>query len=349
MTDNQSDFITHLFDAISGDPSMPAELKISLLRLQLPVHKLSLSDPHFISNEKHPARRTLFMVRSLSPFALRDPSLTKKVDVILSSLIKSSPTAIHFAQINQRLELLEQNAESNKRNQPAENDKMLADDLKQQFNRKIKICIQGHQIPSSCHHLTLKLWPNALFYIFKNHGENSPHWINGINMYCDLLQSLQPILNIDQYRHLKDTFMATVRNNNKTMLLYHQKSIVEGDIKALISYFNHALGNTHYADINTSQPSKNVLEKISSLPADIKPGIWCEIYIDDITPPRRLRLSLINIETGNLIFVNRKGIKKIEKDAFEFSQELKNGLSKVYRHDALFSNPTAKAVYKKIG
>ena len=348
MTDHQSDFITHIFDAISGDPSMPAELKISLLRLQLPVHKLSMTDPHFISNAKHPARRTLFIVKRLSHFTRKDPSLISKIDLVLSNLTKSTPTATNFAQTNQRLELLAQNFESTNNNQ-SPNSETLANKLKQQFNRKIKICIQGHQIPASCHNLLLKLWPNALFYIFKTHGEQSPHWINAISMYCELLDSIQPVLNIDQYRHLKDTFMATVRSNNNTMLQYHPKSSVEADIKALISHYNQLLGNTQYASLHPDKSSQNILEKISSLPANIKPGIWCEIYIDDITPARRLRLSLINIETGSLIFVNRKGIKKIEKDAYKFSEELKHGLSKVYKHDSLFSKPTTKAEYKKIG
>ena len=87
----------------------------------------------------------------------------------------------------------------------------------------------------------------------------------------------------------------------------------------------------------------------TSLPKEVKHGVWCEIYIDDVTPKRRLRLSLINSQTGVLIFVNRNGIKKLEKDASEFANEIEKGLSMIYTHDALFTKPTTKKQYKKIG
>ncbi|HED36584.1 MAG TPA: DUF1631 family protein [Gammaproteobacteria bacterium] len=371
MTDKQSDFISHLFDAISGDPTMPAELKVSLLRLQIPIHKLSQTDVHFMSNEKHPARRILFTAKRMSHAAHKDASLITRIDLILSALTKSTPNATNFARANQHLQQLllqcleadaaETEAKTAQRHNPlppAVQSKPAQPDthtdatlnaLKQQFNRKIKMCIQGHQIPACCQHLVLKLWPNALFYIFKTHGDQSQHWVNAITLFCELLTSIQPITSIEQYRHLKDTFMVNARKNNNTLLQYHQNSVVEADIKVLIGLYNQMLGNTQYACESVGDSPMSILDKISSLPAEIKPGIWCEIYIDEITPARRLRLSLINIDTGTLIFVNRKGIRKIEKDAYAFSEELKRGLSRVYKHDALFSKPSSGSEFQKIG
>lgn len=347
MSDKQSDFLSQLFDTISSDPALPAELKVSLLRLQLPIHTLSQTDHHFFSNARHPARRILFIVKRISQFTEKDPLLISKVDLILSSLIKSTPNAVSFSQANQRLETLLKNIA------PAEPEPRAATSpeasFKQQFNHKIKLCIQGHQIPANCKQLVLKLWPNALLYLFKTHGEDSPHWLNALETYCDLLKSIQPISNIEQYRQLKDNYMRIARNNNNTLLNYHAQDIVEAAIKSLIAHFNQMLGSAQYTNESSNQRVLSTLDKISSLPASIKPGVWCEIYIDDITPPRRLRLSLINIETGMLMFVNRKGVKKIEKDAYEFSQELKNGLSRVYKHDSLFSKPSASPGYQKIG
>lgn len=348
MSDRQTDFIEQLFNAFSSDPTMPAELKISLLRLQLPIHKLSQSDNHFITNEKHPARRTLFTLKRLSHFAKSDPTLIEKVDLILSDLMKSSPTAINFGHANQRLELLAQNLESNTPETVTTNNDQNTK-LKQYLNSKIKLCIQGNKIPNSCQDLILRLWPNALFYLLKTHGEKSPHWINAIKIYCDLLDAIQPIVNIEQHRQLKDRYMSIARSNNNMLLLYHQESKVEPAIKALITQFNKMLGKNTPVSQSNNATTPSISDRISSLPSDIKPGVWCEIYIDDVTPSRRLRLSVINIKTGMLIFVNRKGIKKLEKDALEFSNELKRGLSKIYKHDALFSKPKSSTRYQKIG
>lgn len=348
MVDRQTDLIEKLFDAIVNDPTMPAELKILLMRLQLPLHKLSLNDPHFLSNEKHPARQTLFIAKRLSHFAKTDESLLKTINLIFSDLIKATPNSISFTSTNQRLEMLAQTLESPDSEQLISPQKS-TDELKIYLNNKIRICLHGHQVPAECKTLVLRLWPSALLYLLKSHGEESPHWINATNMYCDLLSSIQPVLNIEQYRELNDKFMSLVRDNHNTLLLYHQENKVEPAIKNLINHYNHLLGNIHSHTEEAQQQTRTVLEKISSLPEDIKPGVWCEIYIDDTTPPRRLKLSIIHIETGMLIFVNRKGVKKLVKDAYDFSREIKKGLSKAYKHDQLFTKPVSDTNYKKIG
>jgi len=348
MTDRQTDFIEKLFEVITNDPTMPAELKISLMRLQLPIHKLSQLDTHFISNEKHPARQTLFIAKRLSHYAKTDLSLITTINNIVSDLVKATPNSTSFANTNQRLQLLAQSLESSDNEQYTIEQKSI-DELKQYLNQKIKLCLRGHQVPNECKTLFLKLWPNALLYLLKSHGENSPHWVNAIDMYCELLSSVQPVLSIDQYRELNDNFTSIVRKNNNTLLLYHQENKVQPAMKSLINHYSQLLGNTQQNQDVPSENTRSVLEKISSLPKNIKPGVWCEIYIDDVTPARRLKLSVIHIETGMLIFVNRKGIKKLIKDAYEFSQELKKGLSKVYIHENLFSKEAQKQSYKKIG
>jgi Protein of unknown function (DUF1631) len=225
----------------------------------------------------------------------------------------------------------------------------MSNNLRERLSAKIKLCLQGKNIPKSCQSIVLKLWPSALLHILKSHGDQTPQWNNAIRMYIDLIDSIQPIENVEQFRQLKDNFMSIARSNNNTLLLHHSEANVEPALKALISHYNQQLGSTKESDLSSTAQS-NTLEKFAKLPASIKPGIWCELYIDEGTPARRLRLSVININTGSLIFVNRKGIKKLEKDALVFADELKNGLSKVYKHDSLFLRPSTKedAEFQKI-
>lgn len=344
MTDKKSEFIEQLFNALSSDSTLPAELKIPLLRLQLPIHKLCQSDPYFITNSKHPARQTLLLVKQLSILSKNDSSIIKKIDFILSELFTSSPGANRFAQINSQLDKMINLLSKNKATNISMNNNT-KNQLKGLLSQKIKHCIEGHEIPAPCQNIVLKLWPNALFYVLKTHGEKSSQWNNAINMYSDLLDSIQLIKGVSQHNRLKDTFMNIVRSNNNMLLLYHQERAVEPEIKLLITHFNQLLKTSSFSGQTNKNRKENTLFNISP---SIKPGIWCEIYIDDITPSRRLKLSLINTDTGMLIFVNRKGIKKLEKDAREFSEELDRGLSKIYKHDALFTRPSAKTQYQKI-
>ena len=213
--------------------------------------------------------------------------------------------------------------------------------LREKLSSKIKRCLKGKNIPKSCQAIVLKLWPRALLHIIKTHGSQTPQWNNAIRMYIDLIDSIQPIENIEQFHQLKDNFMSIARSNNNTLLLYHNEANVEPALKALITHYNQQLSIAKNSNFSSNDQT-NILDKLAKLPANIKPGIWCEIYIDKDTPARRLRLSVININTGSLVFVNRNGIKKLEKDAFIFADELKSGLSKVYKHDSLFHRPSAK-------
>jgi len=219
---------------------------------------------------------------------------------------------------------------------------------KQALSNKIKLCLKDKAIPVDCQTLVMKLWPSALYYLLKNHGEHSPQWGNAINMYLELIDSIQPLNSVEKFRHIKNSYMTIARSNNNMLLLYHAEHKVEPALKALISYFNSMLGSAR-SELDKT-PTSGALNKIAKLPANIKPGVWCEIYIDDKTPVRRLRLSIINMDNGQLIFVNRNGVRMLEKDAEVFAEELRNGQSKVYRHDALFvRSTTGKSEFQKIG
>ncbi|NKF21827.1 DUF1631 family protein [Solimonas marina] len=53
----QVGLVARMFDGYYSDPRMPDALKPLLARLQLPVMKAALSDPHFFTDTAHPARR----------------------------------------------------------------------------------------------------------------------------------------------------------------------------------------------------------------------------------------------------------------------------------------------------
>lgn len=343
MNDNSAEYITRLFNAISGDPYLQAELKISLLQLQWPIHKLIQNDPSFISNPKHPARKTLLITKQLSKH-IKSNRDALKIDRILSALYNSQPNANDFLSINQQLKNF---MVSLKNHSPESHDKN--SQLKNIVNRNVKQCIKSHHIPDRCRDLILKLWPTALFFILKNHGVQSSQWSSAINIYSELLASIQNIESTVQHCKLKDCYINVVRNNNHILKLYNPDEIIEAAMKLLLTHFNQTLSRSNFISDNVNINTSSVQHKISALPASVKPGTWCEIFIDDNTPTRRLRLSLINTHTGMLIFVNRKGIKKLEKDAAVFTDELSKGLSNIYKHDALFGNSTAKPQFRKIG
>lgn len=219
--------------------------------------------------------------------------------------------------------------------------------IKQRLKIKLRHCLKQRQIPESCQHLVFKLWPTALFNILKQHDEQSTQWQSAIRLYRELIDSIQAIESKLQYDRIKSEYLSLVRNSNNILLLYHHESRVEPAIKSLLAYYHQSLQSASALLQSTVDP--DALNKIARLPSMVKPGIWCEIYIDDKTPPRRLRLAIINSQTGQLIFVNRHGIKILEKDADDFTRELLEARSRIYKHDSLFSRSNDKTPFQKIG
>ena len=85
-------------------------------------------------------------------------------------------------------------------------------------------------------------------------------------------------------------------------------------------------------------------QKIARLPDSIKPGIWYEIYAGAGKPVRRLKLSVILQDTGSLVFVDRKGIKILEKDAEEFACEIKEERSRLLADHSTFDSALGKII-----
>jgi hypothetical protein len=219
--------------------------------------------------------------------------------------------------------------------------------IKQRLKIKLRYCLQKRQVPDSCQQLIFKLWPTALFNILKQHDEQSSQWQSAIRLYRELIDSIQPIESRLQYKQLKSDYLSLVRNSNNILLLYHHESRVEPAIKSLLAFYNQSLQGASKQLESAADP--DALNKIARLPSMVRPGIWCELYIDEKTPPRRLRLAIINSQTGQLIFVNRHGIKILQKDADEFTRELLEARSRIYKHDSLFSRSNEKTPFQKIG
>lgn len=84
----------------------------------------------------------------------------------------------------------------------------------------------------------------------------------------------------------------------------------------------------------TTAPDKR--EQLQLLPKEVKPGLWFELYNGEDQPVRRLKLSVIIMEEAQLIFVNRQGVKELDKNAAEFAKELESEKSKIIADHSVF-------------
>ena len=105
--------------------------------------------------------------------------------------------------------------------------------------------------------------------------------------------------------------------------------------------------NTHEPLLPQSQPQtlvKDKREQLQLLPKEVKPGMWFELFDGDNKPARRLKLSVIIMEEAQLIFVNRQGVKILEKNAEVFAKELEQETSKIIADHSIFDQALTNVI-----
>jgi len=78
--------------------------------------------------------------------------------------------------------------------------------------------------------------------------------------------------------------------------------------------------------------------KIAQLPLEVRPGVWFKVFNGDGSAARRAKLSVIIMEEAKLIFVDRVGVKVIEKDAETFTNELATDSSIIIADHSAFDH-----------
>ena len=92
------------------------------------------------------------------------------------------------------------------------------------------------------------------------------------------------------------------------------------------------------------QQTKIARQKLAQLTSSTKPGVWYEIYNGEGKAVRRLKLSVILTDAAQLIFVDRKGVKVIEKDAEEFAKELEENRSRILADHSTFDHALGNVI-----
>ncbi len=137
--------------------------------------------------------------------------------------------------------------------------------------------------------------------------------------------------------------------------LFDQDSQIEEEITLEsfpcdIEFLEAAINNTgeFIADAEENNPvdSKSEISraKVANLPREVRPGVWFEIFNGDDRAVRRLKLSVIIMEEAKLIFVDRLGVKVIEKDAAIFTEELNDKKSKFIADHSAFDHALSHVI-----
>lgn len=248
--------------------------------------------------------------------------------------------------------------------------------------KEIQTHVKDKMLPKSAHPIVLKNWSTLMFHRYLRYGKDSIQWLEATNLLQLLISSVQPVKTKRELDSLKHNHMELVETLKDYLYETKQdKNLIDEAIKSLITTYSEIICSTRIEsyetaientpDIETetindaSLPCESVMldaainntgefsnneydetarNKIAALPSSVKPGVWFEIYTSKDTAVRRLKLSVVIMEEAKLIFVDRHGIKILEKDAEEFSEELSLEKSKVIADHSAFDNALSKVI-----
>ena len=327
----------------------------------------------FFHNDKHPARHVLDSIAHLGiGIEDKENTLYKTIEMILDQLINTfDQNIVSFNTALKALERLGSNEKlSQEKNEQETRQNILKEHARQIILAELQFYLKDKTLPRSSQQLVLRNWSTLMFHRYARHGKQSDEWNEAINILKLLTNTLQPPKNRGEYLSLKDNHMSLVHTINEILNETKQnKELIHNAIHSLKLTYQNILETSEYKsivysdgvnksnpldteykpdDISGPSPIEQAIaeaqKKIEQLPEMVKPGVWFEIFVSEDKPVRRLKLSVIVQEDAKLVFVDRLGVKVMEKDAVEFATEIDVGQSHILADHSIFDHALTNVI-----
>ena len=357
--------VAMLFEFILDDRTLPDSLKALIGRLQIPMLKVAVLDKTFFSRGSHPARRLLneIATAALGWNAQGDEqrdALYQRIEQVVQRLLNDftddpaifSDVLAEFIAFTgdekRRSELLEQ------RTRDAEEGRAKAELARQQVEQALNSRLLGKVLPEVVVRLLQEGWSKVLQLTCLKHGAESAEWVSALAVMDDLIWSVEPHESPEDRLRLLELVPSLL------------KSLRDGLASAAIdpfvtSEFFSKLESVHVQELEEIVEAPAMVEVVeeivllapgenrqqepeASLPDDdealqkvdeLRVGSWVEIQEDE-EHKLRGKLAAIIKPTGKYIFVNRTGMKVMEKTRMGLAVEFRRGAIRLLDDALLF-------------
>lgn len=372
LDERSIDFVGMMFDAITSDESISAVILDLVMQLQIPMIKVAVSDEELFSNEDHSARNVLNLIPKAGKSVTdNQDQIYDDLEKIVNGILNEYETdtvcfdkaVVTLKELINKEELLEKAKERDQRRA------IIKEHARNVVISEIRNLASNNIIPQDAKPLVLKSWSTLMFHRHIKYGKESYQWMESILLLKLLMKCLQPIQKQTQWEFINNNYSALIEVINDELYETRQdKNDIDEQLSLLKNMFINMLEESDYT-IEDIAPDieKNVTyepigsdmeheleiarqevqvaqEKISRLPSSVKPGVWFEIFNGEDRAIRRLKMSTILIDTAKIIFVDRKGVKVIEKDVDDFAVELDQNISRVLADHSTFDNALGKVI-----
>ncbi|MBS3803122.1 MAG: DUF1631 domain-containing protein, partial [Oleiphilaceae bacterium] len=370
MDEDLINLVSMLFDFILNDDNLSAPIQVLISRLQIPILKVVIKDRSFFSRADHPARKLL---NALARAGIGWSDSTEKSQDKLYDQIHhiAQRVANEFdgdialfealfdefeqfqSQENRKAALLEQ------RTRESERGRIKSRKAQETVDQLLQEKVSQHEVPDSVRDILLNGWSRVMFLAYLR-DEVEHRWCPTVRVVEDLIWCLQPHMDgkeRDQWVRLVPALLKSLQAGLQEVS-YNSARLDDMMIKVkreLTEAFHaHAQPRTEGARTPVTEPAQTVgdaatpaqnrqlqeLEDIGigqyiGLIANIEVGHWVEFKL--VNGSRfRCKLSAVIEEADCFVFVNRMGLKVIEKSRTQLAHDIKNERLVMLQQNPLF-------------
>jgi len=350
--DDAVNFVGMLFDYILNDRNLAIPMKALIGRLQIPIVKLAIIDKSFFEKGGHPARVLLNELSSAgigwsSAQELKRDALYNKIEsIVLRVLNEFSDNPDLFGEVlgelrefvssdTRRSILVEQRVKE------AEAGKAKTHTAKLKVQNLVNQKACGLRLPAEAGKFVSEVWTRVLTLRIVKHGEDSDPWRAAVNVLDDLLWALQPLSDledvqardartpqlserivdgmrelgcpqeeIERYQAWLSSHLHNLSENDRAFLEDEERP--ELDFKEeLVEEIVLASPPPVFDESTVSPEAREQLRLITE-------GSWVEVLQEDDSK-LRCKLATVTQPGGSYVFVNRRGMKVLEKSQAELA------------------------------
>ena len=370
--------IAMLFDYFHDDRTLPGSFKPLIARLQIPLVKVAVLDKSFFSRSSHPARRLLNEIANatLGWSEGDDPQrdglylcVEQVVQRLLTEFVDDpaifSESLADFLAFTsderRRSESLEQ------RIRDAEEGRARAGLARQRVEQALNHAMRGKVLPQGVVLFVQQAWSKVLLLTCLKHGDQSTQWHAAVQTMEQLIWSVQRHDEPDARSHL----LALVPGLLKALREGLTGSAFDpfatagffSELEGLhVQLFEHGTQATPLAgapmmievleEVVLPSTDESPVDTVSvRLPADdaglrqvdqLSVGSWVEFQEN----PQRCKLAAINETSGQYIFVNRTGMKVLERSRTQLAIEFRHGVVQALDDTLLFDRALESVIGK---
>ncbi|QXZ13492.1 DUF1631 domain-containing protein [Pseudomonas sp. AO-1] len=361
--------IAMVFDCILEDPNLPDSLKALIARLQIPMLKVAVLDKSFFSRGSHPARRLLNEIADAAmgwgdcSGEARDSLYLRIEQVVQRLLTEFVDDPAIFSELladflaftsdeRRRSELLEQ------RLRDAEEGRAKTELARQRVEQVLNLALLGKVLPPSVVMFVRDAWSKVLLLTCLKHGDQSAEWQADVQTMEQLIWSVQRHDEVDAglrllalvpglLKSLRDGLSSSAFDPFATSEFFSELEALHvrvlepsteppTDAPALVEVSQHITlrsADEGAIGLNTSglahdDPGLRQVEQL-------RLGSWVAFQEDD-EHSLRCKLAAVIEATGKYVFVDRTGMKVLERSRVDLALEFRRGAVRALDDTLLF-------------